>query len=448
MNGNNNIYVGYGRESISPRYPDGTIIPVRTAGYPQTRICRKIVSEIYSSCTAFKAADGNTVLLFSVEIEGFYNEYIKPAAEQVSKATGVAPENIVFSVTHSHTAPGLAYDEEEAVYWRGNIFFPALVKSAEQAVADLALCTDVYVGCADGTGYNFVRRYDEDENGNLTHEAEADHSLPLARFVREGKRDVIVANWAAHCDTMSVTNKEDFYSVGSDYVGAFRDTIERSVDAYVSIYMGGNGDVNPFSRILGEFKFPGTDPYGKAIADIVLKALPTLRRLDAKGPVKMLCAVPRLDIEHTRDHLAPIAEEICRIYNEDNKSPKVDELCKQIGIGALGGIHGIMEAGHIAHHAKLPKDEEYPLSAFRVGDIAFGVAPCEMFAKTAMDIKAASPFEQTIVLAHSNGAYSYLPADYCFDKHDYETSSCRYTRGAAEKVQREINKLIDELYKG
>ena len=63
-----------------------------------------------------------------------------------------------------------------------------------------------------------------------------------------------------------------------------------------------------------------------------------------------------------------------------------------------------------------------------------------------MDIKAASPFPITFVCAYSNGTYSYIPAEYCFNKSDYEVYACRYPRGTAEKVQQEINKLIDKLY--
>ena len=241
------IYIGYGRENISPRYPDGNFIPVRTAGYPQTRVCNKILTELYASCTAFRDAEGETALLFSIDNIGLPADYTEYAFNKISEATGVSKDRIILNATHTHTAPGLYFtDREENVYYMDNIFFDGIVKSAKRALADLALCTEVYAGTVDGTGYNFIRRYDTDEQGNLSHEIEGDHTMPVVRFVREGKKDVILANWAAHCDSIDMTNFKNFYSVASDYVGALRDTIENNLNANASMQIGDNGDVNPF----------------------------------------------------------------------------------------------------------------------------------------------------------------------------------------------------------
>ena len=438
----NSLQVGYGRANITPRYPDGNFMPVRTAGYPDKRICCKILTDLYASCTAFRDADGNTALLFSVDIISFPNDDAEYAIDKISQETGVARDHIILNATHTHTAPGLRYPYmEEIKYYKDNILFDGLVKAAKLALEDLTLCTDIYVGVGDGTGYNFVRRYDIDEEGNMHHEYEADHSIPVAKFVREGKKDVLLASWEAHCDTVAVTNRPDFYSVSADYVEAFRNKLERELDAHVSMHISANGDVNPFSKVKGEFKFPGTIPYGEAIADRVLEALPKLRKIDATGPVKMISARPRFEINHSRDNVLDKAIEISRLYEQSGKTPELDQKCKDYD------IFDVNEATHIIIRSRLPKDEEMPVWALRVGGIAFGVAPYEMFTKTAMDIKAASPFDLTFVCAYSNGTYSYIPADYCFNKYDYEVYVCRYLRGSAEKVQREISKLIDELYK-
>lgn len=441
------IYVGYGRENISPRYPDGNIIPIKTAGYPQVRVCNKILTELYASCAAFRSDDGNTILFFSIDNIGIPAEDFDYICTRINEATGVSKDNIVLNVSHSHTAPGLGYtDTEEVRYYRNNIFFNALVKAAEGALEDLAPCTDIYVGYADGKGYTFIRRYDTDAEGNLHHEIEADSDMPIARFVREGKKDVIFANWAAHSDTVGLTNKDNFCSVASDYIGAFRDTVESKLDAHFSMIMGANGDVAPTSKIEGEFDFPGTDLYGEALAGKVIEALPTLKRVEPKGPIKMISTSARFEINHSLDHLAPAAEEIYSRYRADKKDPELPELCRRIGIGKISLFHGVLEAQAILSRSNAPKEEEMHMWAMRIGDIGFAIFPYEMFTKTSMDLKAASPFGTTFVCGLSNGACIYIPADYCFDKYDYEVFACRYYRGTAEKIQSKLSELMDKLY--
>ena len=445
---NNTLYIGYGRENISPRYPDGSFIPVRTAGYPQIRVCDKILTELYASCTAFRGADGNTVLLYSIDNIGIPTEDIDYICRMINEATGVPNENIALNVSHSHTAPGLGYtDTEEIRYYRNNIFFGALVRAANAAIADLALCTDIYVGCADGKGYTFIRRYDTDAEGNLHPETEADTDMPIARFVREGKRDVIFANWAAHSDTVGLTNKDNFCSVASDYIGAFRDTVEKKLNAHFSMLMGANGDVSPLSEIKGEYDFPGTDLYGEALAGKLIEAMPTLRRIEPVGTVKMISTSDRFEVNHTLDHLAEAAEEIYVRYQKDKKDPELPELCRKIGIGKISLFHGVLEASAIVTRARAPKDVEMKMWAMRIGEIGFAMVPYEMFTKTGVDIKAASPFDLTFVCGLTNGNCIYIPADYCFDKHDYEVFACRHYRGTAEKIQQNVSNLMNELYK-
>ncbi len=436
------LYVGYGRKNISPRCSNGSIIPVPLEGYAEERICDKILSELYASCTAFRDAEGNTALLYSIDNIGIPTEDIDYTRNMINEATGVPVENIVLNSTHTHYAPKLGVITSKAIKTYREIFFKGIVDAGKSALEDLTLCTELYVGAADGTGYNFVRRYNTDKYGNpISHIFEGDHFMPIARFVRGDEKEVILVNWAAHADTVSTTNYKNVNSVSSDYIGAFRDIIERRVDAYVSIHIAAGGDMNPFSKIPGEFTFPGTDNYGKALGGKVISALDTLDKVEIVSSVKMLTVKSMTEINHSKDYLLNKAQEIYDLSERGASANTIDAKCREYG------IINLTEAKQIILRAGLPVAEEVPLWALSIGNIAFGIAPYEMFSKTGIDIKEASPFELTFICGYSNGKYSYMPADYAFERLDYEVYVCRYPRGTAEKFQGEISQMIDALYK-
>jgi hypothetical protein len=61
------------------------------------------------------------------------------------------------------------------------------------------------------------------------------------------------------------------------------------------------------------------------------------------------------------------------------------------------------------------------VQAIRIGDLAVCTIPFEVFAEIGLDLKARSPFPQTMVISAANGRYGYLPTPEQHELGGYET---------------------------
>ena len=430
------LYVGFAREVITPVDENGDVMAVQLAGYPGTRLPKTVINDIYATCIAFKDEEGNTALLFNIDLINIPTDLVDRFTKAVYKETQVPTKNIILNCSHSHTAPMLIPSKEENNKYINSIFEPGLIKAAETAIEDLTLCKDLYIGTFDAKGLNFIRRYITDEQGKMKHEYESDSRMPVARFVRDGKKDVILANWSAHSDTVTTYNK---YSISSDYYFFFRNKVEETLGAHMSISNGASGDVNPYSKIDGETVYKSTRAYGEALANIVISNISTLEKVEIKGQVKSYMKSVYAEINHTTDSLRYKAQEISDLYNK-GETAKYNAKCKEYGIS------DVIEAGKIITRAQAGKYQGVTVGALSIGNIVFGVGSYEMASHSGKTIKEGSKFDLTFVCGYSNGSNGYIPAEFSFANGGYEVSSCLFIKGTAEKLQGEISAAIDKLY--
>ena len=432
------LYVGYAKENISPRNPDGTIMRIPMPGNSDTRICTALDTELYATCTAFRDDEGSIALIYSVDTTNFANDVATNIRSQISAETGIITRRIVLNATHCHTAPTLSWSSSDPVIAEyRDLVVSAMKKAAQRAIEDLTLCEALYVGQIDAAGLSFIRRYITDETGNLVHETEPDPYMPVARFVREGKKDVILANWAAHTDTLSSSKK--MFTASADYYEAFRRYAEEKTNAYISIHMAASGDVNPMSKIPDEYQFPGTAAYGMALGRRLVEQIDSLERVEIKSAISSKSSTLTLTVNHTTDHLLEQAKEVRALYSSDREH--FEEKLEEYGFAT---IH---EADAIITRASLVETQDCSVWVVSVGNIVFAAVPYEMFAHNGKNIKAASEFDLTFVCGYSNGSFGYIASDYAYENGEYEVYKCRYVKGSAEILQDKIIELIGQLYR-
>ena len=101
------LLVGYGREKIMPE----TDVPLGGYGQTDTRISKQYIDYLYATCIAFKAGD-ETVLLFSMDLIGCYGNWVKNVREAVSQSLNIPGEKILFTASHTHSAPDMNSPDE------------------------------------------------------------------------------------------------------------------------------------------------------------------------------------------------------------------------------------------------------------------------------------------------------------------------------------------------
>ena len=374
------LYVGFGRSNITPRYNDGRVMPVTLAGYPNVRIANKILTDLYTSCTAVRDEEGDTILLFSVDSLHPYADICGNIRAKVSRATGIAPKNILITATHNHATPDINEGANDAAKtYIETILYNGFIDAGKAAIADLALCTELYAGTLEAAGLNFIRRYVTDAEGNLKHEIDGDHTMPVVKFVREGdKKDIILANWAAHADTVVL---QDFYAVSGDFYYYFIEHAEKRLNAHVSLFNGASGDVVPFSKIASENTVAkNSKAYGQKLASVLTYRISSLKKLDIVADVEVATKVMNLEVDHTDDDKKAQADEIVNLYIA-GKTSLYTSKCKEYGIT---DFHA---AVRIATNYNRGATETMAISVASIGNIAFGMAAYEMLTQTSLDIK-------------------------------------------------------------
>lgn len=421
------LEAGFAREIITP---EGSH-PLQ--GYPQIRPSDGVHDDLMLTCTALRDAAGKTVLLYSIDSESVYVSRTVPWREAIVKAIPEVKYNdIVINATHTHYSPNATNNQTFV-----DIISEKLIVSAKAAIADLTPA-EMYYGTNTVKNLNWIRRYYTDENGVYKHQFEADTSMPIIKITRSGnKKDIVLVNWAAHADSLSQN------LMSADYVHYIRKTVEEGSDVLFSIHMGASGNVNPFSQIAEENYVHNTEEYGTELGRLINKFLSKKKNFTkadmSRGIASKTKTIP-LVVDRSLHHLFNDAIEL-ETANSTGDSERVSKL-----LGEMGGMD-LHSALAIARRGRLPDIETMTVSTISVGDVAFAVAPYEMFAETGMNIKKASPFAHTFICATSNGFYSYIPTEKAFDFESYEVNITYYEKGSAEKIEAAIIELLEKIHK-
>jgi hypothetical protein len=85
------------------------------------------------------------------------------------------------------------------------------------------------------------------------------------------------------------------------------------------------------------------------------------------------------------------------------------------------------------------------ITAGRVGDIAFVGIGCEVLTEIGLAIKSASPYKNTFVIAHCNGAAGYLAPGHLHIEDGYEIRTSPFAPAAADIVVKQAVAMLHKL---
>lgn len=414
------LRVGYSKICITPKSP----VALSSSNQPTYS---GVYEDVYVTCIALSDADDNTVLMFTADIS-YTNASNQTAFIRVaSEATGVPESNISYSCTHNHS--GL--DPSGTVI---TLLKNAMKEGGVAAMEDRAPAT-LEIGSAYPEGFNFVRHYqtaDGDWVGDnyyaasgkkaATSERPADNEMQMMHFVREGKENVLLLNWQAHG---TYTYKKEYLC--TDFVGSLRDEVAAKTGTLVAYFQGAAGNINPWSELKDnkfEHSLEGVTAYGTALAQYPIEAMSTLKAVDATD-ISLSETVYAAKVRADSSDLIMAASAYNQVREGGGSHAEA--------IVAAGGlIHGDQGAEYVSHRARKAGTIDITLRAVRLGDVAFIIAPYEMFDDTGVHIKETSPYDMTFILCYSNGRAGYIPSATCIDHGCYEFEGSVFEKGTAE----------------
>ena len=425
--------VGYSRVDITP---DGPVY------LDETSILRDALSHIYATCVAVN--DGNkTVLMYTIDAKNIGPEEIVQLRVKIAAATKVPSQNITLSTTHNHSVPKIGDPtvKTENAKWTAKVN-DALIQAGKEAIADLS-DAKIYTATGKTTGMAFVRRYlladgtyTGIHNGNKStaeivgYETEADDTVQVIRFVRDDKKDVLVANWQAHVATAITVNPG---SITADLVGFARDKAESlDDDVLFALYIGASGNINLTAKVPGTKKYNSYVDVGNALGEVIIDACKQMQEVNT-GKIKVSYKNVKVAVRKDDEETVKKAKEV-NSYPEGSGSYKI--LLEKYGFSSKYEVSAIIK------RANSKETEDLYISAFSFGDIGFVSVPYEMFDTNGMQLKEGSPLKMTFILTNANGWAAYIPSADAVPHGGYEVYHSQYVFGTGENI---INELLTML---
>ena len=486
----NSLQAGFARVEITPKV---AAVPLAGFGATEYRLGTTVVDPLFAHLIALKSGE-ESCLYICMDLVSIPEESVALYREAIGEATGLSGERIFICGTHTHAGPDMRSELPVAIQYREVELKNYLVDAAKRAVADLKPAKLSYgtveVG-RPGCRLTFDRHYyavpiekrdnytDADlldgvrevRNGYLVgekyaavkHVEEADHRMHLLRFEREAADDILMVNFSSHSTFTGGTLRPQ---ISSDYSGAMINRIEEMFPGTKCAFLQGcAGNLVPCTEIGEEgiwgvtypprntMGVPGTLPkvvgprpwnkshyaYGAILAGYAYEALISCMKDSETDLLAFRRRIFKGKHDHSKDHLVDQAKQALELYKKNGHSKEAYDHCAKFGLGS------IYSCGAIISRASWPEYGEIELNAIRIGDCAIVTAPFENYCSSGQHVKAESPFAMTVFNAYSCGAQGYLPNKNAHPL-SYEGATTHYELGTAEKIEQELNQMLNEIY--
>jgi neutral ceramidase len=417
---------------------------------------RHIHDELHVRCLVLD--DGATRLAFAVvDKVTVSREVFDEAKRRLREQTGIPPECMMMSATHTHTgargADAMGSGKPGDDY--NSFLVSRIVDGVRRALNNLEPARIAW-----GTGqvpqHVFNRRWllrdgktvtnpfgEQDRVltnmwGHPDREKPAGPTNPEVYFLtvqsRDGRPIALLANyWLHYAGTGAGPTV-----ISADYFGAFADRIRELLGAdrqdppFVGIMANGPcGDVNHLGyQLPAGRKFEAFERVRLVANDVAEEVLRVHRTLQHRDWVELKAVATEMDLNRRR----PTSEMVTRARQILARPATASPIHRR----------EIDYARSTLAAAEAPPTLGIVLQAFRIGDLAIGAIPFEVFAEIGLEIQAKSPFEDTFIIELANGANGYLPSPEQHELGGYET--WLGTNRVEEQASRKIIARLLELF--
>ena len=378
--------------------------------------------------------DGTTTLaMVVVDNLGVAAEVLDEAKEMASKKTGIAADRMLISSTHTHSAPSSNVKDSpspavayrmllleglvESITRAHAALRPAAVGAAVHPLPEEVFCRRWYlkpgkmvpnpfgefdtVKMNPGTSPDVIDRPAGPTDPDITIlSVQDDRRRPLA----------LLANYSLHY--VGATPRGQ---VSADYYGQFSRLMPSRLgggeDFVAMMSNGTSGDINNIPFLVTR---PPREPF-EQIRIVAQKAADTAwfahRKIERHQSDARLGMLER---EVTLKYRRPSAEQVA-------KAKEVLAVTDEAAIAQLPRLAQNYSRNVVRAAEREEDTVAVKLQAIRIGDLAVCGIPFETFAEIGLDLKARSPFPQTMVISLANGTNGYLPTPEQHRLGGYET---------------------------
>jgi hypothetical protein len=416
--------------------------------------------ELHARCLVLD--DGKTMLAFVVcDLLGMHRSVSMEARKLIQEATGISPERVMISCTHTHSAASALgkdrYKSEQPLDDYQRFVARRIADGVRRAIGTLRPA-EIAFGTAEAPEHVFNRRWFMGEGtvpvnpfgkidkvkmnppaGSKDLTEPAGPTDPVVSFIalREpgGRLISIFSAYSLH-----YVGGVGGGDISADYYGMYCEALKKLLHAedndppFVALMANGtSGDVNninfrtprPKHAPYAQMRLVAADVAGKVNAALASVTWKNHAELDARHrelPLAWRTVEPEL-LAWSREKLAA----------GPASATKADLPFLYAGrVGALSQAKGPALA---------------PVQVLRIGDIGIGTSPCETFAEMGLEFKKRSPFAHSFMVELNHAYMGYLPTPGHFALGGYETwpGTNSLEPQAAVKILEAVLEMAGEL---
>jgi len=408
-------------------------------GYFEERTATTVHDPLYVRSFALQSDTGAAALAVC-DLIGLQRKYIDQAKERIAEATGLRPDQVLVSCTHTHTGPHTG-DDDYTQFVVGRIADGVRIAWDRREPA--------LVGWGRGVESRVVfnRRYRMKDGSVQTNPGlgnpevvepagPVDPEVGVMELRRaDGGALGLLANYALHY----VGIPDDHHAISADYYGFFSALMQRMIggDFVAALANGASGDINNLD-VLGNVR-TANDRYQhiERVAGVVAAAaLWGRNEAEFTDEVTIGSALAEVTLQ---PRPAPTAEDVAR----------AEEIEARVAEGKPVLMGERSFARRVRRTAETPPEPRNTVvQALRIGDLGVASAPGEFFVELGLAIKQRSPFAQTMVLELANDSVGYIPTARAFEEGAYEPESSSYAPGFGEEIVDTAVGLLEGLHGG
>ncbi len=431
------LRIGFAEVDITP--PLGT----RMAGFFEDRRVEGIHDPLF--CRAMAIDNGeHPLIILTCDLLSLKGATVHAAREAIATATGVAPDGIAMSATHTHTGPATSRiflrppSEEYVAQLARDLPAAATAAWANRRPAEL------------GVGWGFEGKLSHNRRFMMRSTKEVVMHPPKGStdiLYQEGKVDpevgVISArtpdgqpmgcllNFACHVNVVGGSQ------VSADYPGQFAAAMKaRQGAGHVGLFANGCCgnlcQIDVYDPDLEDWGHEWAHYMGERLADDVLEIEAGMAYT---GELKLDSRLVELQLPMRR-----IPDSLLDWAREVQQKPELQNIVDSTYAGMAFELR-----------EEVRSSPTFPgiVQALRIGDVGVVMLPGEVFVEFGLDIKLNSPAQRTFVVELSNGVVGYVPTREAFAGKGYEqrtATSSRLSPVAGELMVDAALSMLDSMF--
>lgn len=437
------LFAGVARRDITP--PRGTTLVgfLDRAG----RSTRAHDALVVTALALGSSAERPTAILVSGDVLAIHCATVAAVRAEISARTGLPPEHIWMSATHTHSG-GPTVDTEtmrpdDRRY--AQRFRDEAIRCAVEAAQVLRPVTVVWRAVRVEVGVNRRNESGMVSDRHRTGDGPVDHLVMTAELRIEESEDPSILATLAVVPCHPVAHGRSNTVASADFLGAARQVVEAEVGGLCVMLYGSGGDVNPLGGSSEEFE-PQAGRLGRTLGRAIVDQRPdgaVSPGAGASAGLAVRTGIAEVHIDRRDPSLCDEPAHFLELHQLDGKS--------------WASVTEILDA---RFPWTPPPDSSRPdtgLLACEVGviDLGEGVLvslPFEVFTRVGQRIQAMRSDAIVAVLSLTNGGYGYLPNREEYSRPGYEVEEApalyrlegSYSPDSESRILEEVQRLLQE----